>query len=516
MRIFAAGIVTETNTFSSQYTSLADFHVHRATADSAEYSSLDLSQIWGKLAEARGDTFICSLMAWAEPSGVTVRSAYESLRDEMSADLRAAMPVDVVLLMLHGAMVAQGYDDCEEDIIRRVRELVGPAAVIGVELDLHCHLTQSKIAPADVVITYKEYPHTDINERARELFDMAVQARLGKIRPTMALFDCRMVGTYPTSCQPLRGFVDAMRQAEQRDGVLSVSFGHGFQFADVPHVGAKVLVVTDNDPALAGEVAREFGSRVYGLRRTIGFDSLSVPMEEALSKALLCENTPVVVADQSDNTGGGAPGDATFALRWLLNHQAEEVGMAIFYDPEVAKIAKKAGRGARLPIRLGGKMGPQSGDPVDIEVIVQSSIDNYLHEWPQQSGEPVKLPVGNIVALRVGSIDIVVSSLRCQCFSPSIFSDLGIDPTRKRLLIPKSYQHFYGAFAPIAGKVIYMAAPGAVVPDPRQIPYRRLDTSRLYPWVEDPLAEILWRRACAIHMLLLTWTPPDLRDKSFL
>src|SRR6185503_12502572 len=116
----------------------------------------------------------------------------------------------IVLLNLHGAMVAHGYDDCEEDIIRRVREIAGPQAVIGVELDLHCHLSESKIAAADIVVTYKEYPHVDINDRAREVFDLALAARSGGIRPAMALFDCQMVGMYPTTREPMRNLVDAM------------------------------------------------------------------------------------------------------------------------------------------------------------------------------------------------------------------------------------------------------------------------------------------------------------------
>src|SRR5260370_20396068 len=244
------------------------------------------------------------------------------------------MPVDVVLWMLHGAMVAQGYDDCEEERISRVRDIVGPTTVIGVELDLHCHLSRLMIAPADIVITYKEYPHIDMNDRARELFDLAVATKLGSIRPTMALFDCRMIGLYPTTSQPLRGFVDAMTEAERRKGMLSISFGHGFQFADVQHVGAKMLVVTDDDQGLAERVAREFGLRVHALRGQIGFDSLALPMEEALSKALASKKTPVVVADQSDNAGGGGPGDATFALRWLVGPQTEAVAMAICYDHE--------------------------------------------------------------------------------------------------------------------------------------------------------------------------------------
>src|ERR1700731_4729830 len=133
MRIFAGGIVTETNTFSPTPTTLDDFRVQRNYHE-GEPSSVDLAKLWGTRAHARGDQFIASLMAWAEPSGITTQSAYEALREELLEDLRAAMPLDVVLLMLHGAMVAQGYDDCEEDIMRRVRDITGPEAIIGVEL----------------------------------------------------------------------------------------------------------------------------------------------------------------------------------------------------------------------------------------------------------------------------------------------------------------------------------------------------------------------------------------------
>lgn len=487
MKIFAAGIATETNMFSPVPTGLEDFRVQRGSEVIVD-PSLDLTRLWGPQAQARGDTFVFSLNAWAEPSGLTVGPAYESLRDEILTTLRAAMPVDVVLLMLHGAMVAAGYEDCEEDLLRRVRSIVGRDVVIGAVLDLHCHLSPAKLAAADILVTYKEYPHTDINDRARELFNLAVDARLGKTRPTMALFDCRMVGMYPTSRQPMRGFVDSLTDIERRPGVLSVSFGHGFQFADLPHVGAKMLVVTDDDQALAQQLARELGVRVHALRKEIGFESISLEIETALSKALAAERFPVVLADQSDNIGAGAPGDATFVLRWLIERGVRDVAMAIFYDPEVVRIARRAGRGATLSLRLGGKMGVSSGAPIDMEARVLACVDNYMHARPQQGGAALFRPAGNVVALRCEGIDLIVSSERCQCFCPSIFVDLGIDPKQKRLLIPKSYQHFQHGFAAIAKEIIYMTAPGAVPPDPRRIPYRRLDTTTLYPWLDDSLA----------------------------
>jgi microcystin degradation protein MlrC len=490
MKIFAGGIETETNTFSPIPIGLEDFDVQRGSEVSrgrVQNPSLNLSAIWGPQAEKGGHELLFSLMASAKPAGLTVKAAYETLRDELLRDLNAALPVDVVLLNLHGAMIAQGYEDCEQDLLQRVRELTGSKVIIGVELDLHCHLTQEKIAPADVVILYKEYPHVDMLERARELFDLSLKAASGKLRPCMALFDCRMIGLYPTTRQPMREIVDAMTFAERRPGVLSVSFGHGFQFADHANVGAKMLVVTDNEMSLAEQVAREFGHKVYSARHEIGMESVAVPLEEALSRALVSSKTPVVVADQSDNPGGGAPGDATYALSWLLEHDASNIALALLYDPEVVSIAKKAGVGATLPVRLGGKLGRYSGAPLDLDALVLAHRENYSLAFPQEGADPWFYRTGDVAALRVKGVDVIVSSRRCQCFSPLIFSDLGIDPNKKQALIVKSVQHFYGAFAPIASEVIYMAAPGAVNPDPRAVPYRRLDTTHLYPWIDDPL-----------------------------
>lgn len=493
LKIFAAGLITETNTFCSFPTALEDFRIQRGKdvlAGRTYHSDLDLTDPWGDQARGCGHEFVFSLMAYADPGGVTRDTAYEHLREEILADLRAAGPVDIVLLMLHGAMIAEDCEDCEGDLIGRVRAVAGSTAVIGAELDLHCNLTESKIAAADLIITYKEYPHTDPKDRARELFNLSVATRLGKIRPTMALFDCHMIGLYPTSRQPMREFVDALYAGERRSGVLALSFAHGFQFADLPHIGAKVLAVTDNDPSLARQLAREYGLKVYALRHEIGCESFTLPLEEGLARAVASTKHPVVIADQSDNPGGGAPGDATYILRWLLENRVRGVGMACFYDPEVVRIACRARIGGRLAVRLGGKIGQTSGIPVDVEVTMLGSIENYMQRFPGGSGETLQVYLGTIVALRSNGIDLIVTDGREQCMSPGIFSDLGIDPKTKRLLVLKSAQHFYAGFAPIAGEIVYVSGPGAVLPDPRQIRYRRVSEHHLYPWKEDPLGGV--------------------------
>ena len=486
MKIFAAGLATETNTFSPLTTTLEDFEITRSadiTDEAEDFGTFNLFKLWREKTINVGGEFIFGLMAWANPGGTTTQATYESLRDEILQDLTSAMPVDIVLLNLHGAMVAQNYEDCEADLIKRVRAIVGGDIVIAVELDLHANISNDTIAAADIVVSYKEYPHTDINERAIELIELAIKAQKKLVRPVMALYDCRMMGNYPTSKPAMREFIADMQEAEARPGVLSLSFIHGFPWGDTPFAGAKMLVVADNNDALAAKTAREFGLKIFDRRKDIGFDT--VPMDEGLSRALSSEKAPIVVADQSDNAGGGAPSDSTFVLRWLLERNVKNVAMAIFYDPSTVAEARRAGVGAELQVRLGGRWPNISGDPLEASARVLALADDYLHEFPQESGDSIFWPIGNVAVLRIGEIDVVVSSRRQQCFSPSIFSDLNINPNERKMLIVKSTQHFYGAFSQIAAETIYLSAPGAVFQDMHLIDYRNLSRENMYPWRDE-------------------------------
>ena len=483
MKVFAASISTETNTFSPMPTGLADFEVVRPAEAEAnglrDNSSLDAIRI---CTLERGWEFAFGLQAFAQPAGNTVRSAYESLREELLAALRSHLPVDMVFLPLHGAMVADGYDDCEADLTRRVREIVGPGVPIGVELDLHCHLSQALLDAADVVVIFKEYPHTDMADRAVDLFKLIADTAQGKIRPTMALFDCRMMSLYKTPFEPVRGFVDAMLAAEARGEALSLSLAHGFPWGDVPDFGCRMLAVTDDDPAGAERLAREWGMRFHAMRREVTHQPLG--LDAALDRALAALSGPVVVADQSDNPGGGAPSDSTFVLKALLERGAKGVALAMMWDPIAVRVASSAGVGARLALRLGGKMGPASGDPLDLEVEVTRVEPKLTQAWPQTEGE-LTMQCGAAVALRTGGIDVIVNDKRGQVFGPTVFGNMGIDPLSRRVLVVKSTQHFYAGFAPIAKEIIYMGAQGAVVPVMTEIPLVRADLNK-YPWVEAP------------------------------
>jgi microcystin degradation protein MlrC len=106
---------------------------------------------------------------------MTNRADYELMRDEILGQLKAALPLDGVLLGLHGAMVAHGYADVEGDSIERVGAIVGRDCVIGVERDPHCHLTKKRVAGADIIILYKEFPHTDMVQRAEDVLALVLR-----------------------------------------------------------------------------------------------------------------------------------------------------------------------------------------------------------------------------------------------------------------------------------------------------------------------------------------------------
>lgn len=504
MRSFVAGIVTETNTFSPIPTGADDWERVDRPEDIVPDSSLDGFR---RKAAAAGDEIAFGLYAFAMPAGATVRRAYEGLRDELLEQLRAALPVDAVFLPLHGAMVAEGVDaasivdDVEGDLIERVRMVVGPDVKIGVHIDLHCHLTQRMLDHADAVVIYKEYPHTDMADRAEDLYDLIADAVAGRTTPTMAMFDCRMMGIYPTNPQPMRGFVDAMMAAEGEDGVLSLSLGHGFPWGDVLDSGARMLAVVDGKAvddglAVARATAASWGRRFHDLRAEVGVRPLG--LDAALDRALAAPRGPVVVADQADNAGGGAPSDSTFVLRRLLERGVADAALAMMWDPVVVHMAKSAGVGARLTVRLGGKMGPTSGDPLDLHVTVAGIQERLVQMWPQVDGS-LASPAGDCVHLRVhgfadaapstgGDVDVIVTTRRGQVLGLEPFTAFGILPANRRILVVKSIQHFYAAFAPVAAEVVYMAAPGAVAPLMEQIPLVRADLNK-YPWVEAPFAD---------------------------
>lgn len=473
MRVFTGSLATETNTFSPLPTGLATFMVGGYFKAGAHPDRMTFYGgplvVARRRAKVEGWTLVEGMHASAQASGTTTRSAYETLRDELLDDLRGAMPVDMVLLGLHGAMVADGTDDCGGDILARVRAIVGQNATVGATLDPHAHLTEQMVEQADVLVLFKEYPHSDVLARAEEMVSLVEATHAGRIRPMPALIDCHMVVPIHTTREPGCSLVARM-QAMERDGrALTVSIAQGFATGDVPGMGTKVLVYTNNDPGAAGQLAQVLADEVVSLR-----DELLVhyvPVQDALDRAVAAASGPVVLADRADNPGSGAAGDSTFILRAMLESGITDAAVGPLWDPGAVVIATEAGVGARIPLRVGGKVGPLSGDPVDLDCIVSAIVPEML----TTGNAGISESLGDAALVHAAGIDIVLTTRRCQAFNPDLFSGLGCDPTRKKIVVVKSAQHFYEAFAPIAREVIYVGGPGSASADWKSLIYRKIE-----------------------------------------
>jgi microcystin degradation protein MlrC len=274
LRVFTAALATETNTFSPIAIDRRAFEASLQAGPGQHPATPTLCTapitVGREVCAREGWTLIEGSASWADPAGLVARATYETLRDEILEQLRAALPVEGVVLGLHGAMVAQGYDDCEGDLLSRVREIVGPDVLVCAELDPHSHLTAKRVAAADFFVVFKEFPHTDFVDRARDLWAIAVRALKGEIKPVMSVFDCRMIDVFPTSKQPMRGFVDRLYELERsQPSVLSLSVIHGFMAGDVPEMGTKVIAVTDGDRSGGEALAERLGRAPSWWRRSM-------------------------------------------------------------------------------------------------------------------------------------------------------------------------------------------------------------------------------------------------------
>lgn len=486
MRVFTAALATETNTFSPIAIDMRAFEASLYARPGEHPATPTLCTapitVGREVCAQEGWTLIEGSASWADPAGLIARQTYEALRDEILEQLRTAMPVDAVVLGLHGAMVAQGYDDPEGDLLARVREILGPDILVCAELDPHSHLTAKRVAAADFFVVFKEFPHTDFVDRARDLWRIAARTLKGEIKPVMSVFDCRMIDVFPTSKQPMRGFVDQLYALEKSEpDVLSLSVIHGFMAGDVPEMGTKIIAVTNNNATGGDVLAERLGRELFSMRGT--FMVQQVNEQAAVEAALGAPKGPVVIADVWDNPGGGTAGDATVILQELIGRGAQDVAVGTIWDPIAVQICFAAGEGAEIPLRFGAKSAPLTGDPIDKRVTVRKLVRNAQMRFGESFA-----PFGDAAWINFEGIDVILNSTRAQSFDPSLFSALGIDPTARKILLIKSTNHFHAAFAPIASEIIYCAAGKPYPNTPATTPYRKARRD-IWPMVENPLGE---------------------------
>ena len=493
MRIFVAGIATETNSFSPIFIGMDDFKasLYAKPYQHPETPTLCTAAlvVLRKRAKAEKFTLIEGTTCWADPGGLIAKNCYETLRDEILTQLKAAhlnAPLDGVVLCLHGAMIAQGYDDPEGDLIQRIRQIVGKQTIIGASLDPHSHLTDLRFEHADILCAFKEFPHTDFVDIGEQVVDLVIRSIKGEITPKMAMFDCKMIDVFPSSRQPMRQFVDDMIKSQQQNkDILSLSLIHGFMAGDSPWLGTKMIAICDDNIDKAQQLVQEFGQKIINIRGKCMPQILPAlkAVQQCFMQAALSDK-PVVITDVWDNPGGGVAGDSTIILQTLLDQKPQNKNLRIaigtIWDPMAVKHCFTAGEGARIPLRFGAKSALHTGAPMDKLVVVKK-----LHQTATQSFGDYQVPMGASALIEFDGIKVILNTTRAQAFEPDLFNIMGIDPVECDILAIKSTNHFYAGFQKIADHIIYCEAGKPYPNDPKNTDYKKAPKN-LWPMIDNP------------------------------
>ncbi len=479
-RIAIGGILIECNQLGGRPTELADFERTELRRGPAVLTST--VGVLGGMLEAlrpRGAEVAPLLYASCIPGGALTRDCYARLKGPILAALRAALPVDGVLLPLHGSAVFQDAAGqaahLEDDLLLAVREIVGPGVPIVATLDLHAHVTGTMVQCADALLAWETYPHRDTYSTGQRGANLLMDAVEGRCSPTMALAKVPvLVGAVRGSTEGDDPFADVMRFAkghEGRNGVLTTSVLLVHPYLDLPEMGGAGVAVTDGDPQGAARLAMEIAQR-YWERRYDLEPEVWTP-QQAIARGLAVEGGPVLLVETADCAGGGAAGDSVHTLRALLEADVREPFLAPVVDPAAAALCWQAGVGAQVRCALGFSIDPRFGAPLALEGRVEALTEGRFRYgggvWEGQEGN-----MGPSALLQVGAGRILVTTHSSYDWADEQYASLGLDARQCKFVVVKNPMNYRLGYGHVARAALVLDTPGPTPATLRHVRYERM------------------------------------------
>jgi len=473
-RVIIGMMMHETNTFSTVKTTLKDFDPQYDEELIRAFKGTK-SGIGGfiDVLGRHGAEIIPTIGAGATPAGPLANKDYHKIVNTIIKVVTDTKDVDGVLLALHGAMIAEDVPDAEGTLLKKIRESVGPRVPIIITLDLHALISKLMVDNCDAVFGYDTNPHIDMYERGVEAAETIIKTIKGEVTPVVAFKKLPMLP--PTINQrttegPMVKLLEKARRYEESDMVLNVCIFPAFPYADVERVGSAVVAVTDDDLELAQQISDELGDAMFDCREE--FLKPLTPIEEAVNRAIMAPEGPIILADVADNPGGGAPGDGTEILRELIKRKARNVGVACIKDPEAVAKAIEVGVSGQLDMRIGAKTDHNHGEPIRVKGTIRTITDGrFIHK----SGEVgVAADVGRTAVIDIDGIEVILTERSHAPNDPEIYRRNGIEPKEKKILLLKSRGHFRAAYEPFSKEVIEVDGPGLTSPNLKRFNYNNI------------------------------------------
>lgn len=477
-RIIVANCFQETNSFHPNPTTYEHFDVHFGR-DLFEAGRQDIDGALSVFSR-RDDLEIVPTYGAAMGAGGTITQAcFDRIAAEcLEAIERNSAGTDAMYFSMHGAMAAEEEKDPEGYLLQETRKILGPDVPIVISLDMHGTVTRRMLEHMDGAAVLHTYPHIDwyhLGERAAtmllRILDGARPVIASVYTPTMVRGDelktaTGVHGTFIRHCERL----------EERDDVLAAGIMLGHPPTDAPEQGSRIIIVTDDNRALAEREAMKLGTGFWAMRAHMQCVLYSV--EEAIENAKKADG-PVIFSDAADATSSGAPGTSNAILKGLL--ESGYTGRVLFpiCDEPAVRKAMAASVGSTITVPLGGTKDPRF-TPVVVEVTVEAL---------SMRGD---LP---IAVLRTGNVTIVVATQGGILCDRWMYPDLGQDPKTFDIIVIKLPHTPYEWYDAWAVRNMTIDVSGAASPNIKTLGHKIVPRP-IYPLDEDmafsPQVEVFW------------------------
>ena len=490
MRIGIIAFLHESNTFSFQKANLESFQrdlllsgltICERMADSHH----EVGGFFAGLAEASAQA-VPLIAARTLPCGTIESKAFDTILSQIIDSLCETGDLDGILVAPHGATVSEEHPDADGYWLNEVRQSVGKHVPIVGTLDAHANLSPLMVNSCDALVAYRTNPHLDQRARGIEAARLLTSTIREEILPVMeARFPPLAIGiarqcTEEPHLRPLYDFADGQLAI---DGVLTNSILLGFPYADVSEMGSSVLVVTDDDRALAKQLADELAAKLWSMRS--GFEGEFTSIQTAVEA---CRNSSdrICLLDMGDNVGGGSSADATHLFAALACAELERC-FCCLCDPEAVEICDEAGIGNTLQITVGGKTDALHGQPLTIEGRVRSLHHGKFQEPEPRHGGIVEFDQGLTAVFDTKSgLTLMLTSRRMVPFSLQQLISCDLDPTSFRILVAKGVNAPIAAYREVCKKFIRVNTPGSTCADMTQLPYKHRRRP-MFPFEHDAI-----------------------------
>ena len=495
-RIYIGGLNQETNTFCPEATGLENYkrgYYLRGWEifGRMRETNTELAGFWDILGEREAIELAPGVAGWSVTSGKLTAEAFASVCSDIVGSLKESLPVDGVLLSMHGSLISEDNDDCEGLILEQVRNAVGPDVPVVCTLDYHAVLSKKMVQNSDLLVGYRTYPHVDFRATGQRGARKLIRLIEDSAKPQATIARLRIilsVENAETQQGPIAGVIERLEDLDERPEVISCSFFCTHPWVDIESPGLAFLVYTNKDSGQDyGQIGREVMEYLWGRREEFYTD---VPKIEEFLNEIHQHAKPVILVDLGDITSAGGIGDSTEILRALLSKGGNLKAAVTIVDPATVNAAFRVGVGKAGKFNVGGQADYGYNRKVPLPARVMR-LDSQSVKGGGASLAGLELDMGRRARLEIdGRIELIVCEKTSLVHDPQVLRSMGVNPEDYDIIVQKSHKLFRAAYEDIAKSVVAVDTPGFTDRNLKRLTFRKVKRP-IYPLDDVQVPEIV-------------------------